>query len=75
MDSGSRTRAVGVSGRTVISAGRHCISDIRQLLQFADLVQAPRPALLHVILGQSQALSDLTTGLPAVPSAGGVHRG
>jgi transcriptional regulator with XRE-family HTH domain len=54
---------------------RHGIYDIRQLLQFADSVQVPRPALLPVILGQPQAISDLEAGLAAVPSAGGADRG
>jgi len=38
---------------------RQGIYDIRQLLQFADAVSMPRPALLPVILGQPRALSDL----------------
>src|SRR5487761_1180483 len=38
---------------------RQGIYDIRQLLQFADSVRMPRPALLPVILGQPDALSDL----------------
>jgi hypothetical protein len=55
---------------------RQGIYDIRQLLQFADLVRAPRPALLPVILGQPQASSDLMTGLAAAaPLAGGADRG
>ena len=43
---------------------RQGIYDIRQLLQFADSLQAPRPALLPVILGQP-ALS--ATCCPAWP--------
>lgn len=55
---------------------RQGIYDIRQLLQFADSVKAPRPTLLPVILGQPQAPSDLMTGLAAAaPSAGGADRG
>jgi len=38
---------------------RQGIYDIRQLLQFADSLRMPRPALLPVILGQPDALSDL----------------
>jgi hypothetical protein len=106
MDSGSRARAVGNSGRTVISAGRRsggptrsrrppalwfcaacrriclagynpgdiCGYGIRQLLQFADTAKGPRPALLPVVFGQSQAPSDLMAGL-AAPTAGGANRG
>jgi transcriptional regulator with XRE-family HTH domain len=54
---------------------RHGIYDIRQLLQFADAVEVPRPALLPVILGQPHALSDLTAGLAAAPSMGGADHG
>ncbi len=54
---------------------RHGLCGIRQLLQFADAVKVPRPALLPVILGQPQALSDLAAGLAAAPSAGGADRG
>jgi len=54
---------------------RHGLCDIRQLLQFADSVKFPRLALLPVILGQPHALSDLTAGLAAVPSAGDADRG
>jgi hypothetical protein len=53
---------------------RQGIYDIRQLLQFADSVQAPRPALLPVILGQPCALGDLVPG-PAVLPAGGAGHG
>ena len=38
---------------------RQGIYDIRQLLQLADSLRMPRPALLPVILGQPDALSDL----------------
>ena len=38
---------------------RQGIYDIRQLLQFADSLRMPRPALLPVILGEPDALSDL----------------
>jgi hypothetical protein len=41
---------------------RQGIYDIRQLLQFADSLRMPRPALLPVILGQPDALSDLLAG-------------
>ncbi|MGH3280894.1 MAG: helix-turn-helix domain-containing protein [Trebonia sp.] len=55
---------------------RQGIYDIRQLLQFADAVKAPRPALLPVILGQPTAPSDFLTVLAAAtPSAGGADRG
>ena len=54
------------------------IYDIRQLLQFADSLRMPRPALLPVILGQPDALSDLLAG-PAVTAlaacAGAAGRG
>jgi hypothetical protein len=40
---------------------RQGIYDIRQLLQFADSVRMPRPALLPVILGQPRTLDDLLT--------------
>jgi len=56
---GERT---GLSESTIwrFEAGeRQGIYDIRQLLQFADSVQMPRPALLPVILGQPRALDDL----------------
>jgi transcriptional regulator with XRE-family HTH domain len=42
---------------------RQGIYDIRQLLQLTDALQAPRLALLPVILGQPCALSDLPPGL------------
>jgi hypothetical protein len=54
---------------------RHGLRDIRKLLQYADSVKFPRPALLPVILGQPHALSDLMAGLAAVPSAGGADHG
>jgi transcriptional regulator with XRE-family HTH domain len=53
---------------------RQGIYDIRQLLQLIDALQAPRLALLPVILGQPRALSDLVPGLAALP-AGGAGRG
>jgi len=49
---------------------RQGIYDIRQLLQLADSVQAPRLALLPVILGQPRALGDLAPGPAALPSGG-----
>lgn len=52
---------------------RQGIYDIRQLLQFADSVQAPRPALLPVILGQPCGLGDLVPGPAAVPAGGAGH--
>jgi hypothetical protein len=54
---------------------RQGIYDIRQLLQFADALQVPRPALLPVILGQPRALSDLIEDLAAARPAGGTDRG
>jgi hypothetical protein len=48
---------------------RQGIYDIRQLLQFADSVQMPRPALLPVILGQPRTLDELLTE-PAASQAG-----
>jgi hypothetical protein len=62
---GERT---GFSGSVIWywEAGRRQgIYDIRQLLQFADSLRMPRPALLPVILGQPDALS----GLLAAPAA------
>jgi hypothetical protein len=44
---------------------RQGIYDIRQLLQFADSLRMPRPALLPVILGQPDALSGLLAGQAA----------
>jgi len=41
---------------------RQGIYDIRQLLQFADSLRMPRPALLPVILGQPDGLGDLLAG-------------
>jgi ribosome-binding protein aMBF1 (putative translation factor) len=41
---------------------RQGIYDIRQLLQFADSLRMPRPALLPVILGQPDALAGLPAG-------------
>ena len=52
---------------------RQGIYDIRQLLKLADSVQAPRVALLPVILGQPRALSDLVPSLTALPAGGGGH--
>jgi len=49
---------------------RQGIYDIRQLLQLTDALQAPRLALLPVILGQPHALSDLLPGGAALPSGG-----
>jgi hypothetical protein len=54
--------------------GAICGYGIRQLLQFADTVKIPRPAMLPVVLGQSQAPSDLMAGL-AAPTAGSANRG
>jgi len=42
-------------------AERQGMCDIRQLLQFADSVRMPRPALLPVILGRPDTLDDLLT--------------
>ena len=53
------------------AGARQGIYDIRQLLQFADAVRMPRPALLPVILGQPHALDDLLAGLAAAPLAVG----
>lgn len=53
---------------------RQGIYDIRQLLQLADSLKAPRVALLPVILGQPRTLSDLLPGPAALP-AGGAGRG
>ena len=53
---------------------RQGIYDIRQLLQLADSLKAPRLALLPVILGQPRALSDLVPGPAALP-AGSVGHG
>jgi hypothetical protein len=52
---------------------RQGIYDIRQLLQLIDALQAPRLALLPVILGQPRALSDLVPGPAALPAGGGGH--
>ncbi len=49
---------------------RQGIYDIRQLLQFADALKAPRVALLPVILGQPRALSDLLPAPAALPAGG-----
>jgi len=54
---------------------RQGIYDIRQLLQFADAVSMPRPALLPVILGQPRALSDLLADPVAGPLAAGAAGG
>jgi transcriptional regulator with XRE-family HTH domain len=53
------------------AGARQGIYDIRQLLQFADSVQAPRPALLPVILGQPDNLSGLAASPEALPTGGG----
>ena len=53
---------------------RQGIYDIRQLLQLIDALKAPRLALLPVILGQPDALSDLLPGPAALP-AGTVGHG
>jgi ribosome-binding protein aMBF1 (putative translation factor) len=52
---------------------RQGIYDIRQLLQLADALKAPRLALLPVILGQPRALSDLVPSLTALPAGGAGH--
>ena len=52
---------------------RQGIYDIRQLLQLIDALQAPRLALLPVILGQPRALSDLLPGPAALPAGGDGH--
>ena len=52
---------------------RQGIYDIRQLLQLADALKAPRLALLPVILGQPRALSDLLPGPAALPAGGAGH--
>jgi transcriptional regulator with XRE-family HTH domain len=52
------------------AGARQGIYDIRQLLQFADSVQMPRPALLPVILGQPYALNGYMPGSAESPSAG-----
>jgi len=52
---------------------RQGIYDIRQLLQLADSLKAPRLALLPVILGQPRALSDLLHGPAALPAGGAGH--
>jgi transcriptional regulator with XRE-family HTH domain len=49
---------------------RQGIYDIRQLLQLTDALQAPRLALLPVILGRPCGPSDITPGL-----AGGAGHG
>lgn len=48
---------------------RQGIYDIRQLLQFADSLRMPRPALLPVILGQPDTLSGLLAGSAATAPA------
>jgi len=48
---------------------RQGIYDIRQLLQFADSLRMPRPALLPVILGQPDALAGLLVGPAAMALA------
>jgi hypothetical protein len=52
---------------------RQGIYDIRQLLQLTDALQAPRLALLPVILGQPHAPSDLLPGPAALPAGGTDH--
>jgi hypothetical protein len=52
------------------AGARQGIYDIRQLLQLTDALQAPRLALLPVILGQPHALSDLVPRLTALPAGG-----
>jgi Helix-turn-helix domain len=52
---------------------RQGIYDIRQLLQLTDALQAPRLALLPVILGQPDALSDLLSGRAALSAGGAGH--
>src|SRR5487761_1579674 len=52
---------------------RQGIYDIRQLLQLTDALQAPRLALLPVILGRPNALSDLVPGPAALPAGGTGH--
>jgi hypothetical protein len=67
-----------VSCRRICLAGYNpggiCGYGIRQLLQFADTVKIPRPAMLPVVFGQWQAPSDLMAGL-AAPTARGANRG
>jgi len=53
---------------------RQGIYDIRQLLKLADSVEAPRVALLPVILGP-RALGDLVPGPAALPAGGGGGHG
>ena len=72
----------GLSESTIwrFEAGeRQGIYDIRQLLQFADSVAMPRPALLPVILGEPRALNELLAGpliaAPEAASAGGAGHG
>jgi len=52
---------------------RQGIYDIRQLLQLTDALKAPRLALLPVILGQPDALSDLLPGRAALSAGGAGH--
>ncbi len=40
---------------------RQSVDGMRQLLQFADSVEMPRPLLLPVISGQPRALGDVPT--------------
>jgi hypothetical protein len=54
--------------------GAICGYGIRQLLQFADTVKIPRPAMLPVVPGQPQAPSDLMADL-AAPTEGGASYG
>ena len=53
------------------AGSRQGIYDIRQLLQFADALRMPRPALLPVILGQPRALGDLVRDLAAASGDAG----
>ena len=52
---------------------RQGIYDIRQLLQLIDALQAPRLALLPVILGHPHAPSDLVPSSVALPAGGAGH--
>jgi hypothetical protein len=56
------------------SGQRQGIYDIRQLPQLTDALQAPRPALLPVILGHPQPPADPVPG-PAAHPAGGTDYG
>ena len=67
---GRAGRAVGERDLVLGGRRRQGIYDIRQLLQLADSLKAPRLALLPVILGQPDALSDLLPGPAALPAGG-----